>query len=146
VEFETLKDNTKIDLQVNTISVAHNKNITLFRCPACGTGVAQIVGTVVKIYPMIEPSEEVLVISRCRDCGALYNFQTQVSTKRSIKVKLLRNEMPVQTWFCHVCRNPLLQMNKDGIIDMYDFKPLELPANLVCDKCNTEYNIMEMLK
>jgi len=131
---------------VNTIGVSKGEKLSLFRCPNCGSGVCQVLGQVVKIYPMVEPSSEVMTIHRCQECKTLYNFQTRVSSNKTIRVKLFRNNLPDQVWYCHTCRTPLLRIMDDKIVNLNDRKILELPVYLTCGVCLTNYDLLEVLK
>ena len=140
-----------IDLRISTVAVSHTIDnlMMLFRCINCGSAISQYQGMVVKIYPFVEPSAKVLVVTKCPECGSLYTFQTQDFTAfRPAKIMLLASTLGnISTFRCHICRLPLLKFDADKVFDLVDNREIELPYALKCPTsgCSASYYFSEVV-
>ena len=145
------RDNKPIDLHISTITITPTDEhlISLFRCVVCGSPVSQYEGDVIKLYPIVEPTQDALVISRCSDCGCLYTFHTQlVSKPQPTKVILFVDNLRVENLFrCYICRQPLLKYTLNGVYDMVNNAVATLPYLLHCPgyECNASYRFIDVV-
>jgi uncharacterized protein with PIN domain len=147
MEITIARDDSKQEVCLTTISLSHDSKdkISLFRCISCGSSISQYGGTVVKIYPILEPCLDVLVINKCHDCGALYTFQTRISNSHTTKVILFANPLfGLQTFRCYTCRKELLKYDSKHIVDLVSLKEITLPHQLTCD-CGSSYLFSDLL-
>jgi len=147
MEITIARDDTKQDICLTTVSLSHNNQdkISLFRCISCGSSISQYGGTVIKIYPILEPCLDVLVINKCHDCGALYTFQTRQSHTHTTRVILFANPLfGLQTFRCYLCRKELLKYDTSHIVDLVNLKEITLPHSLICE-CGSSYLFSDLL-
>lgn len=83
-----------------------------FHCTSCGNTHTIIGGKVIKIYPILEPSEQVTVVTTCHSCRAKFVFQeTTEEGTRPIKVVLFPKQER-QSFFCYLGGGELKSLNK----------------------------------
>lgn len=138
-----------VELRISTVALSHTTDnlVMLFRCTNCGTAISQYQGAVVKIYPIVEPSSSVLVISRCPECGSLYTFQTQEHNLSVPTKVILYGSETQKNYRCYVCRLPLIRFTVDHVLDLINKKEVFLPYGLKCPTqgCSGNYYFSEMV-
>lgn len=144
--------NVPKDVPIQTISLGHNTYNTyktlLFHCFYCGQAITQIQGTVTKVFPGLEPTDDVVVINKCQQCKRYYTFQShKYKDTNTTRVVLSKEEGLINTFHCYICRNPLLQFNEEHIYVLPDLKPLTCPQFVTCFKsdCKRRYHIIDIL-
>lgn len=90
-------------IPVSTVTIAKEEGKTHpFHCTNCGNTTNIIGGVVTRIYPILEPSSQVIVISTCRSCKSKYTFQeSNVQTDGLIDV-LLNPTGVTQSFYCYL--------------------------------------------
>lgn len=105
--------NISSDIYINTVVLTKNKqnpkNVYLFHCYKCGTGIQQIQGYVSSITAGYIPNENVTTITECYRCKENYTFQTHNSNHVATKLTLSFTGERVETFHCIICRTQLLQ-------------------------------------
>ncbi len=133
----------EIYVQTITLQPEISKNLYGFHCLGCGNFHQKIGGKVSKIYPIYEPNEQMVVVSRCRNCGAEYNFQTYDGySSEKIKVILHPLEGGQTTHFyCYSGKDLLLDYTLQEIYSWEDNKNKKTPFVAHCQNtnCNLEY-------
>ena len=126
----------EVDLKIHTVSLSHTKSneMLLFRCIFCGTAISQYLGKVCKIYPFVEPSMEVLKIDKCKECGALYTFQTVEYKHSGTKIILERDKQ----FACFTCREPIIPIATDN---------MKLPFEVKCPTrdCSEVFDFIDVV-
>ena len=149
MEVKLSRTGEKVELHISTITLVPNDTMSLFRCVVCGSAISQYVGSVIKIYPFLEPAEGILTINKCPGCGALYNYQSQSGKKIVTKVTLYKNPfiMSVDTFKCYNCRADLLKYNLDHIFDLFGMHEAFLPISIKCPTldCPATYNFWDVV-
>jgi hypothetical protein len=151
MQFRLKRDNSIIELHINTVTLnpVYDGTVELFRCFVCGSAISQHQGEVSKIMPISEPTQEMLVIKKCPECGTLYTFHTQVKEKpRPTKVVLFVEPGRLENLFmCFICRQPLLRYTLHGIYDIPDNKAVETPFKLKCPRndCPADYVFLDLV-
>lgn len=146
-----LNDNSgEVDLIISTVAITPTDRVSLFRCTNCGTPIIQYQGSILKIYPYVEPTDEVLTVNKCHRCGAYYTFQTQPTSdsNKPIRVVLLAGiGFGTHYFLCSYCRRRLLQFTNDVIVDLDKLAKIELPYKMRCltPLCPGNYNFVDLV-
>ncbi len=83
-----------------------------FHCVTCGNTTNIIGGKVVKIYPILEPSSQITVVTTCKSCKAKYVFHdTQQKPDDSISV-LLFPKVTSQSFYCYLGGGEVKSVNR----------------------------------
>jgi uncharacterized CHY-type Zn-finger protein len=136
------------ELAISTVSLTKSSSDDLlaFRCSSCSGMVTKYQGRVTKIYPFLEPSEDVVVAKQCKDCGKHYTFQTHQGYKnRAVKVILRVDKVGINRFYCHSDRNIVLTYSHDGIYDIAGKMLATPPFLTMCETCPIEYYIADIL-
>lgn len=138
------------EVLLQTISLRNNNNshnTYLFRCFRCGNAIVQLVGEVSKIFPGLEPTNQVVVINQCSHCRERYTFQTHLYKQTYTRVVLSTKGKFISTFHCYICRNPLLQYDNHILLVLPSFHQVTLPFSLVCinSKCPARFTIEEII-
>lgn len=148
----TIRNIPDIEILVHTVSVKKttSENVYLFRCYRCGTSISQVKGEITRIFPGLEPSDEVPVISQCFKCHWHYTFQTKnFVVKPYIELGIVHEVgfNDYTTFHCVICRSKLLNYNQQWIERLSDSKLLKLPHEFICsnDTCNRQYKVVDVL-
>ena len=138
-------------LPVQTISLSKltDKDQTfLFHCVYCGQAVCQIQGKVDKVFPGLEPTNDVVVVYKCMQCKRTYNFQTHDYKYKDVtRVVLTNQDNIVNTFHCYICRTPLVQFKEDKVWELPEFKLKLVPFNFTCYKndCGKKYSFVDIV-
>lgn len=94
---------TPTELVITTVSIvpeADSKILYKFLCVHCSGFVAQYQGQIVKIYPILEPNDQAVVITPCKLCNSKYTFQTHAAYDTgTTKVMLEKLDRPELNYF-----------------------------------------------
>jgi hypothetical protein len=149
MQLKLARTGESINLHISTISLVPTDAVSLFRCVVCGTAISQYEGSVVKIYPFVEPDDAVLTINKCPGCGALYTFQSQNGTKKDTKVVLFNDPYISNDnhFRCYLCRTDLLRFTYDKIVNLINLSLSELPFSLKCPTfdCPATFNFVDLV-
>lgn len=110
-------------IPVSTVTVAKEGNGKThpFHCVYCGNTTNILGGVVTQIYPILEPSEQITVITTCRSCKEKYTFQdTTEPPSMVVDIQLKRTER-LQPFYCYLGGGETKDVNK---ILEYDLKRL----------------------
>ena len=145
----TIQDEPK-EILLQTISLrnlSNNRNTYLFRCFRCGNAIVQLVGEVSKIFPGLEPTNDVVVINQCSKCREKYTFQSHHYKQEYTRVTLSTSGNFISTFHCYICRNPLLQYDNHLLLVLPTFHAVLLPYSLACinSKCPARFIIEDVL-
>lgn len=140
------------EILVQTVSLTLNRkepsNVFLFFCPRCGYQISQVQGAIARIFPGLEPSDEIPVIHKCPQCGEKYTFQTKRFLKdEQTKITLSHTNGLFSTFHCVVCRNPELQYNNEliTILPTHARATLPLALNCINPQCHQRYLFVDVL-
>ena len=136
-------------VQTITLQPETSKNLYGFHCVGCGNFHQKIGGKVSKIYPIYEPNDQMPVVSRCRNCGAEYNFQTYDGySSEKIKV-ILHPKDKIQTthFYCYSGKDLLLDYTANEIYSWEENKNMKTPFIAHCQNadCNLTYFFSDIL-
>lgn len=127
------------DIYVQTITLQPETggNLYGFHCVNCGNFHQKIGGKVSKIYPVYEPSDQVPVVSKCRNCGSEYTFQTHDGySTEEIKV-VLHPRAQTDRFYCYRGKDLLLEYTDTKVLTwekVVDTPPFSLACkNPDCD-------------
>ena len=137
-----------VELRVSTITLQPQTDNTLyaFHCPNCGKYLQQV-GEITKIYPFYEPSNDALSVSKCKNCGTQYNFQTHDGYS-SEKVKVILHLTDTTNYFfCPKTKDKIIEFAPDRAVTIKDNKPHGFPFQTQCPlpECKQNYWFTEML-
>jgi rubredoxin len=147
----TIRNNPE-EILVQTISLTTNRksplNVFLFFCDNCGYQIRQVQGAVARIFPGLEPSNEIPTISKCPQCGEKYVFQTKKFLKDDrTHVTLASKNNKISTFHCSICRVPLLQFTNTSLVVLPEYHVMKVPFPLNCinSTCSQKYNIDDVI-
>lgn len=140
------------EILVQTISLTQNKNnpsnIYLFFCFRCCYQISQVQGSVARVFPGLEPSEDIPVLHKCPRCSERYVFQTKKFLQHQrAKITLSHVKDVYSTFHCFICSNPLLQYNNSLVTLLPSHARARLPLSLDCinPECPQRYTILDVL-
>jgi hypothetical protein len=134
------------ELLVQTVSVSRQSNVTpliLVRCYHCGSGISQIDGVVTRIFPGLEPTPNLSVITQCVGCRMLYTFQPHLYKDDRISVTLSTTEKLEDLFYCIICRTLLLQYTDTYVKVLPEREKKQPPFDYDCFKplCGSKYRL-----
>jgi hypothetical protein len=122
-----------------------------FHCTACGNTLNVIGGRVKRIYPIVEPSDQIPVIQTCKSCKAKYIFQDGDSQSVPA-ITILLNPKQQKPFYCYVGGGEDKRLNKildyeNGMI--YSFRErhyIQLPFTTACQnpECDVVYQFTQL--
>lgn len=140
------------EILINTVTIkkGETNNTELFRCYKCGTAVSQIRGETISIYPGLEPSTQVPVISRCFKCGENYVFQSNHFGSSDIIKLSLSHDVSLHdytTFHCIKCRTQLLQYTAQWVRKLPENIKIPLFYKFDCihPQCPRKYVLMDVV-
>jgi uncharacterized Zn finger protein len=143
-----IKGETKqLNVQTITLQPEDGNNLYGFHCLNCGNFHQKIGGKVSKIYPIYEPSDQVPTISRCRNCGQEYNFQTHDGYS-SDKIKVVLSPLEnVNYFYCYKGKDKILEYTSSYILSKVENKMKNAPFFSHCSNtsCETIYYFVKMV-
>ena len=99
-------DNTVEERYISVSTVTLYKEATdttyPFHCTNCGNTTNIIGGKVTKIYPILEPSDQITVVTTCKSCKAKYTFQDSTNDIDKSVVVLLSPKIERQSFYCYL--------------------------------------------
>lgn len=136
-------------MRVSTITLQpeEGNNMYSFHCISCGNFHQQIGGKVSKIYPIHEPSDQVPVVSTCRNCGHKYTFQTfNGYDEKRIKV-VLHAEKPYNMFYCYKGKNRILDYTAQKVFTTFERQVKKPPFEKKCpdSECGTLYFFQDLV-
>ncbi len=100
-------------IPVTTVTLHKEEGITYpFHCTACGNTLKIIGGFVTKIYPILEPSDQLITIDTCKSCKAKYVFHDGGDMQSEHVRVLLNPKKEAQTFFCYLGGGAAKDLNK----------------------------------
>src|ERR1035437_1887890 len=122
-----------------------------FHCVACGNTSNIIGGQVTKMTPVLEPSEQISVVSTCKSCKAKYVFQDSYEPEVTVRVVLFATPI-IQSFYCYLGGgdtkyiNKILEYNNESVFSYIDKEPVKLPFTTRCRKikCSLTYNFSQL--
>jgi hypothetical protein len=132
-----------VEIRVQTITLQPEEtgNMYGFHCLGCGNFHQKIGGLVSKVYPIYEPTDQVPVISKCRNCGREYNFQTHdgYDTKQ-IKIVLHPTES-MNYFYCYKGKDKILEYTPMYVRSHVDnqYKTAPFTSNCINPTCDMVY-------
>ncbi len=138
-------------LPVSTVTLYDDKATYPFHCVACGNTSNIIGGKVTKMTPILEPSEQIPVISTCKSCKAKYVFQDSYEPEVTITVILFRTPV-IQSFYCYLgggetkYGNKILEYNNESVYSYSMSEPVPLPFTTSCTNpdCHLTYNFSQL--
>lgn len=84
-----------------------------FHCVTCGNTTNIIGGKVTRIYPFLEPSNQITVVTTCKSCKAKYVFQDGSDDTDNEQVKVLLHPKEVQqSFYCYLGGGEIKSANR----------------------------------
>ena len=141
------------DLRISTITLQPKVDNTVYgiNCPNCSQFLTQTDGKVSKIMPYYEPTEQNLVVNKCRTCNTKYNLQTYEGySSDTIRVVLHPTKADNDFWCTNrinADRCRILAFTEDKIFTMLDKKKHNTPFFASCyqEGCGQKYYFAEMI-
>lgn len=137
----------EISVQTITLQPEDSGNMYGFHCLGCGNFHQKIGGKVSKIYPIYEPSDQVPVVSKCRNCGKEYNFQTHdgYSTDK-IKV-ILKPTESMNFFYCYRGKDKILEYTSAYIKSHVDGEIKKVGFDSSCSNpsCDAVYSFTDIV-
>lgn len=136
-----------INVQTITLQPEDGNNLYGFHCLGCGNFHQKIGGKVSKVYPIYEPSEQVPVVSKCRNCSQEMAFQTRDGyPPERIKV-ILKSLQPINLFYCWKGKDKILEYSKTSIHSYVDNTQKKIPFDSPCSNnlCDTVYFFSQLV-
>lgn len=138
-----------LELRVQTITLQPETGGALygFHCLSCGHQLQKIGGKVSKVYPIYEPSDQVPVITRCRQCRREYNFQTHDGYSTE-KVKVVLHPLESRNYFyCYREKAYMMEYGKDYIRSQIDneYKTTPFESSCINPVCDIVYSFEDLV-
>lgn len=137
----------QLAVQTITLQPEVSDNMYGFHCLGCGNFHQKIGGKVSKIYPIYEPSDQVPVVSKCRNCGKEYNFQTHDGYS-SEKIKVILKPLESMNYFyCYRGKDKILEFTSVFIRSSIDGEIKKTPFLSHCSNpsCETVYSFTDIV-
>lgn len=124
-----------------------------YHCNNCGNTLCVIGGKVTKIYPILEPSEQIVVIQTCKSCKAKYTFQDSNTPTHTNMIKvLLSPKMEMQNFYCYLgggenkYLNKILEYSKGSLYSPMLHKTYKAPFVATCGNkdCELQYQFTQL--
>jgi len=138
-------------IPVSTVTLQTDEgNTHPFHCTACGNTTNIIGGIVSRIYPILEPSHQITVITTCRSCKAKYTFQDEETQEKQPVVILLKPKSQMQYFYCYLGggltkeENKILEYTKGRMYSYANHALVHLPYTTRCSNpsCSTLYRFI----
>lgn len=143
-----------IPVSTVTLQRTNEQETYPFHCVNCGNTSNIIGGKVIKIYPILEPSTQIPVISTCKSCKAKYVFQDayEVPVKTTAVKVLLFPKSEMQSFFCYLgggevkSLNKILEYDKLHAYSVRLRTSIKLPLVTRCtnDNCDITYQFTKL--
>lgn len=141
------------NLDVSTLTFKQKANVTTsVHCPSCGGPITVVGGDVSKIYPYYEPTDQLLIIDKCKTCGRRFTFQSyDTSPSEKIRV-ILRVTGDLNDFWCignheggKNCK--ILEYTPQNVFTIVDKKRHLLPFATKCymNSCDKQYWFAEII-
>lgn len=123
-----------------------------FHCLSCGNTTNIIGGHVTRIYPVLEPSNQIPVVSTCKSCKTKYVFQDSgVETSDYIKV-VLKPSSQRQDFFCYLGGgdskglNRIIEYENGRIYSYLEGRYVDIPYTSPCTNsdCKLVYQFNQL--
>lgn len=147
--------NMPLEMLLQSVTVSPNPkqpdNMYLFHCFRCGYQIVQVKGIVTRIFPGLEPTDEIPVVSQCPRCRERFVFITKPLRSKRTKVVLSHNGLFMEhgrsIFRCFICRTPLLYFDNKIVISIKNRVIEELPLALDCTnlQCPQGYVIVDAI-
>lgn len=138
------------EILLSTVVLSKSKdspdNVYLFHCYNCATRLHKIQGDVSSIHAGLVPTDNVVVLTQCRECRQNYTFQTILGKAKTIKLTLAY-EKGHEAFHCVICRSPLVRYNADTAAILPQTLVTEFPKEFTCinQTCNRSYSLDEIV-
>lgn len=140
-------------LPVSTVTLYKEKEEATypFHCIACGNTSNIIGGKVTKITPILEPSNQISVVSTCKSCKAKYVFQDSLEPDNIVQVVLFPTPV-IQSFYCYLgggetkFGNKILEYNNESVFSYLDHGVANLPFTTACtnSECPLVYRFSQL--
>lgn len=117
----------------------------------CGNTSNIIGGKVTKITPVIEPSNQIFVVSTCKSCKAKYVFQDGTISGNEVEIILSRS-VEIKSFYCYLGGgdtkyvNKILEYNNESVFSYISDESVKLPYITNCTNplCHLTYKFSEL--